>query len=510
MLRLYFLLILTLTLALTVFSADKYSRDDFPPGFIFGAATSAYQVEGAAREDGRTPSIWDTFSHGGGDVAVDEYHKYKEDVQLMAETGLEAYRFSISWSRLIPDGRGPLNPKGLEYYNNLINELISHGIQAHASLYNFDHPQSLEDEYGGWLSRNIVRDFTAYADVCFREFGDRVSSWSTINEPNVFAVGGYDQGTVPPGRCSYPFGNCSKGDSSTEPYLAAHNMLLAHSSTVRLYKNKYQSKQHGVIGITLYAFWLLPLSNSTEDINAAGRARDFFFGWILNPLVFGDYPEIMKKNAGLRLPVLANQESELVKGAFDFIGLIHYTTVYVMDSSKSLKLENRDFNADMAVALFFDQDGDVPFGLFSSEYPLRPWGLQGILEYFKQAYGNPPIYIHENGQVSPHISSLEDASRVEYLHAYIGSVLDAIRNGSDTRGYFVWSFLDVIEIFGGKESSYGLYFVDMDDPRLPRLPKKSAYWYSNFLKGGKVGSDGTFELEESLGESSSDAIVSVG
>ncbi|KAJ9187777.1 hypothetical protein P3X46_003197 [Hevea brasiliensis] len=478
------LLILTLNLALAVLSADNYSREDFPPVFVFGAATSAYQVEGAAHEDGRSPSVWDTFSHGGGDVAVDEYHRYKEDVQLMAETGLQAYRFSISWPRLIPNGRGPVNPKGLQYYNNLINELISHGIQALVSLYNYDHPQSLEDEYGGWISRNIVRDFTAYADVCFREFGDRVSSWSTINEPNIFAFG---------------------GDSSTEPYLAAHNMLLAHSSTVRLYKNKYQSKQNGVIGITLYAFWLLPLTNSTEDVTAAQRARDFFLGWFVNPLVFGDYPEIMKNNAGLRLPVLSNEESKLVKGAFDFIGLIHYYTVYIKDNSKSLKLENRDYSADMAVAIFFDQDEDVPFVLFPQEYPRRPWGLQGLLEYFKQAYGNPPIYIHENGQVGRHNMSLEDTSRVEYLHAYIGGLLDAIRNGSDTRGYFVWSFLDVFELLDGKGSSYGLYFVDLDDPSLTRLPKKSARWYSTFLKGGRVGSHGTIELEKTL-----DALVSEG
>ncbi|KAF2315007.1 hypothetical protein GH714_037519 [Hevea brasiliensis] len=512
MLRLYCLLILMLNLALPVLSVDTYSKEDFPPGFIFGAATSAYQVEGAAREDGRSPSVWDTFSRGGGDVAVDEYHKYKEDVQLMAETGLGAYRFSISWARLIPNGRGPVNPKGLRYYNNLINELISHGIQAHVLLYNYDHPQSLEDEYGGWLSRNIVRDFTAYADVCFREFGDRVSSWSTINEPNIFANGGYDQGVVPPGRCSYPFGlwNCSKGNSSTEPYLAAHNMLLAHASTVRLYKDRYQSKQNGVIGVTLYALWLVPLTNSTEDETAAQRAMDFLIGWFVNPLVFGDYPEVMKKNAGSRLPVLTDQESKLVKGAFDFLGLIHYTTVYIKDNSKILKTENRDFNADMAVTISFTQDEDDPFGLFPVEYPQRPWGLQGLLEYLKQAYGNPPVYIHENGQVSRRNSSLDDTSRVEYLHAYIGSLLDAIRNGSNTRGYFVWSFLDVFELLDGRGSSYGLYFVDLDDPSLRRLPKKSAHWYSHFLKGGRVSSSRTLELEKTFGDSSSETLVSIG
>ncbi|KDP28152.1 hypothetical protein JCGZ_13923 [Jatropha curcas] len=483
MIKLYYWLIIVLNLAAALCSAGKYSREDFPPGFVFGAATSAYQVEGAAKEDGRTPSVWDTFSNGGGDVAVDQYHKYKEDVKLMAETGLEGYRFSISWSRLIPNGRGPVNPKGLQYYNNLINELISHGIQAHVTLLNYDHPQALEDEYGGWISRKMVKDFTNYADVCFREFGDRVSTWTTINEPNIFAVGGYDQGITAPGRCSFPFGfNCSKGNSSYEPYLAGHHMLLAHASTVRLYRKKYQRKQDGTIGVNLYAFWLLPLTNSTEDVTATQRAIDFYFGWFLDPLVFGDYPEIMKKNVDSRLPVLTKQESKLVKGAFDFVGLIHYTTVYAKDNPDSLKFEYRDFGTDMAVTQLLDADN--PYSIFPEKLPIRPWGLQGVLEYIKQTYGNPAVYIHENGQVTPHNFSLEDTPRVEYLQAYIGGVLDAIRNGSDTRGYFVWSFLDVFELLGnGFGSSYGLYFVDVEDPDLRREAKQSAHWYSNFLKG---------------------------
>ncbi|XLS48456.1 hypothetical protein HN51_022814 [Arachis hypogaea] len=228
---------------------DGLRRDEYPPHFVFGASTSAYQVEGAANEDGRKPSIWDTFAHAGnanmykgdGDIACDQYHKYKEDVQLMKKMGLDAYRFSISWSRLIPDGRGPINQKGLQYYNNLINELISQGIQAHVTLYHWDLPQALEDEYGGWVNKKIVRDFTTYADACFREFGDRVKHWTTVNEGNAFVKGGYDLGYLPPQHCSPPsIYNCSKGDSSNEPYLATHNMLLAHASVARLYRNKYQ------------------------------------------------------------------------------------------------------------------------------------------------------------------------------------------------------------------------------------------------------------------------------
>lgn len=255
----FMLFILATSYQLISAATKEINRHDFPPGFIFGSATSAYQVEGAAFEDGRKASIFDTFAHSGfygeenGDVATDMYHRYKEDVQLMVETGLDAFRFSFSWSRLIPDGRGHVNPKGLQYYNNLINELISNGIQPHGTLMHLDLPQTLEDEYGGFLNRRIIEDFTAYADVCFREFGDRVPYWTTINEANIFIVGGYNNGNGPPGRCSFPFGqnNCTVGNSTTEPYIAAHNMLLAHASAAMLYKEKYQAKQQGHIGFSL-------------------------------------------------------------------------------------------------------------------------------------------------------------------------------------------------------------------------------------------------------------------
>ncbi|XWS31721.1 hypothetical protein CRYUN_Cryun23aG0100300 [Craigia yunnanensis] len=394
----FLLIIVLLNLAAAVLCADKYSRYDFPPGFVFGSATSAYQVEGAASKDGRTPSIWDTFAHSGcpgpkvsvsefkgyangatGDVAVDQYHKYKEDVKLMAEMGLDAYRFSISWSRLIPNGRGPLNPKGVQYYNNLISELISHGIQPHVTLNNADLPQALEDEYGGWINGRIVKDFTAYADGCFREFGDRVSNWITVNEPNVFAIGGYDQGIIPPRHCSSPFGiNCTRGNSSSEPYIAVHNILLAHASAARLYKRKYQEKHNGFIGISIYTLGAVPNTNSTEDAMAAQRMNDFYIGWIANPLVFGDYPDSMKKLIGSRIPTFTNHESELVRGSFDFFGVIHYTTCYVQDDPVSLVSKQRDFNQDVAAKIMNIED------IFSnSEYPILPWGLQGVLEYIK-------------------------------------------------------------------------------------------------------------------------------
>ncbi|PHT38650.1 Beta-glucosidase 1 [Capsicum baccatum] len=486
-----------------VSGVDDVRRTDFPDTFVFGAGSSAYQVEGAAFEDGRTPSIWDTFAHAGiygganADVSCDAYHKYKEDVKLMADMGLEGYRFSISWSRLIPNGRGLINARGLQYYNNLIDELLSHGIQPHATLCHSDIPQALQDEYGGWMSRKIIDDFAAYADVCFKEFGDRVLYWTTLNEVNVFTVGGYDSGLTPPNHCSPPFGikSCSTGNSSTEPYIVAHNILLAHSAAVRLYRGKYKSTQHGFVGLNLFAYRPLPYTNETADIIAVQRVYDFYVGWFANPLMSGDYPDIMKKNVGSRLPKFTREESTQVKGAIDFIALNHYQTVHVKDSSSSLDSKIRDYNDDGAFEIIYT-DEDSPPGQI--EYPVTQPGLGDILEYLKQAYGNPPIYIHENGQLTRRNATLNDTSRVEYLQAYIGNLLDAMRNGSNVKGYFTWSFLDCFELFDAYGSAFGLYYVDLDDKDLTRYPKFSAHWYSNFLKGKDSKHTALVDIEDKL------------
>ncbi|VVA89762.1 unnamed protein product [Arabis nemorensis] len=483
------LVVLAFTSVLSL--VEAYSRTDFPPDFVFGSGTSAYQVEGAADEDGRTPSIWDVFAHAGhsgqatGDVACDQYHKYKEDVKLMKDIGLEAYRFSISWSRLLPSGRGPVNPKGLQYYNNLIDELITHGIEPHVTLHHFDLPQALQDEYGGWLSQESVRDFTDYADTCFKEFGDRVTQWTTITEANVFSLGGYDQGITPPGRCSPPFGlNCTKGNSSIEPYIAVHNLLLAHASATNLYKKQYKDKQNGAVGISVYTYGTVPLTNSVEDKQAAARLNDFLIGWIMHPLVFGDYPETMKTIVGSRLPAFTADESEQVKGAFDFFGVINYMAIYVKDNSSSQTQNLHDFTTDMAVIMILYGNTS-----FTSEYANTPWSLQQVLLYIKETYDNPPIYIAENGlHKTPQIhktpqTSLEDTTRVQYLSSHIEAVLQSLRKGSNVKGYFQWSLLDLFELFRGYEMTYGLYYVDYKDPYLTRYPKLSAHWYSSFLMG---------------------------
>ncbi|XP_024010062.1 beta-glucosidase 3 [Eutrema salsugineum] len=474
-----------ITIFLALYSgrcSDVYSRNDFPEGFVFGSALSAFQWEGAVDEDGKMPSIWDTFVHSNAgptrDIACDGYHRYKEDVRLMYDMGLDAFRLSISWSRLVPSGRGPVNPKGLRFYKNLINEFRRHGIEPHVTLYHNDLPQALEDEYGGWIDRKIIDDFTAFADVCFREFGKEVKFWSTINEPNMLAMGGYDWGFVPPVHCSPPFGmvNCSRGNSSTEPYIALHNMLLAHASTMRLYKQKYKDKQNGSLGITCFAYWMVPLTSSEENKIATQRAKDFYLGWVLHPLVFGDYPDVMKRIVGKRLPSFSKEESDLVKDSFDFLGVIHYTTMYIAHLSHS---HHEDYVSDMSVLM-------SPFGNSTLvKFDVLPWGLEGVLEYIKHNYGNPPVYILENGRPTNHHSSLNDMGRVEYLHAYIAAVLKSVRNGSETRGYFQWSFMDLYE-FVNYNYTYGLYHVDFSDPERQRSPKTSAFWYSAFLKGSNV------------------------
>ncbi|XP_020150990.1 beta-glucosidase 2 [Aegilops tauschii subsp. strangulata] len=465
-----------------------FTRSDFPREFVFGAGTSAYQYEGAVAEDGRSPSSWDTFTHAGkmadkstGDVAADGYHKYMEDVKLMFETGLEAYRFSISWSRLIPNGRGAVNPKGLEYYNNLIDELVNHGIQVHITLHHVDLPQILEDQYGGWLSPKIVEDFTAYADVCFREFGNRVASWTTIDEINIGVIGSYDSALFPPGRCSDPFGvtKCTTGDSSIEPYIAAKNALMAHASVFSLYREKYQHKQKGIVGINIYSYWSYPLTNATVDLEATQRCKDFLYGWILGPLVFGDYPQVMKKNVGSRLPPFTKVQSELIKGSLDFIGINHYFSVYVND--RPLDTGVRDYKADMSVNSRGSRT-DPPAGQGPpTDAPSDPKGLQLALEYLKETYGNLPIYVQENGMGSAD-DSLDDTGRIGYLSSYMGSTLKAMRNGANVRGYFAWAFMDLFELLSGYQSRYGLYRVNFTDERRPREARLSARWYSGFLK----------------------------
>ncbi|WJX66916.1 Beta-glucosidase 12 [Trifolium repens] len=475
------------------------NRNSFPEGFIFGTASSAYQYEGAANVGGRGPSIWDAFTHNypgkiedrsNGDVAIDEYHRYKEDVELMKDINMDAYRFSISWSRILPKGRldGGVNKEGIKYYNNLINELLAKGLQPFVTLFHWDLPQTLEEEYSGFLSPNIVNDFRDYAELCFKLFGDRVKHWITLNEPWSFAKHAYAEGIFAPGRCSPWLNlNCTGGDSATEPYIVAHNQLLAHALAVNVYKTKYQASQKGKIGITLVSDWVMPLYDTELDHQAAQRAMDFIFGWFMDPLTFGDYPSSMRSLVGSRLPKFSTYQAKLVRGSFDFIGVNYYTSTYATNAPE-LSDAMPSYTTDPLVILTQERNG-IPIGPTAASFwmAIYPKGIRELLLYTKTKYNNPLIYITENGMDElddPTLSlekALEDKIRVDYYYNHLYYLQTAIEDGVNVKGYFAWSLIDNFEWSSGYTMRFGLYFVDYNNG-IKRYPKMSAIWFKNFLQ----------------------------
>ncbi|KAH9708069.1 Beta-glucosidase 40 [Citrus sinensis] len=436
--------------------SSQINRASFPKGFVFGTASSAFQYEGAVKEDGRGPTVWDTFSHTFGkildnsnaDVAVDQYHRYPEDVQLMKDMGMDAYRFSIAWSRIFPNGTGQINQAGVDHYNKLIDALLAKGIEPYVTLYHWDLPQALDDKYKGWLDRQIINDFATYAETCFQKFGDRVKHWITFNEPHTFTIQGYDVGLQAPGRCSillHLF--CRAGNSATEPYIVAHNALLTHAKVADIYRKKYKAKQGGSLGIAFDVIWYESASNSTEDAEATQRAQDFQLGWFLDPLMFGDYPSSMRNRVGSRLPRFTSSEAALLKGSLDFANSIW---LYIV-----------------------------------------PRGMRSLMNYIKQKYRNPTVIITENGmddpnnRFTPTKEALKDDKRIKYHNDYLTNLLAAIKeDGCNVKGYFVWSLLDNWEWAAGYTSRFGLYFVDYKDNQ-KRYPKNSVQWFKNFLNSTK-------------------------
>ncbi|XP_024992523.1 beta-glucosidase 12-like [Cynara cardunculus var. scolymus] len=473
-----------------------FNRTAFPSDFVFGAASAAYQYEGAAFEGGKGPSIWDTFSHqfsgkiingDNGDVADDFYHRYKDDVKLMDDIGLDAFRFSISWARVIPSGKlsGGVNKEGVAFYNNVINELLSKGIKPFVTIYHWDLPQALQDEYGGFLHPQIMKDFQDFAELCFKEFGDRVKHWITMNEPYVFIVNGYEMGALAPGRCSSWMNNsCPAGNSATEPYIVAHYMLLCHALTVKLYKQKYQASQKGVIGITLVSHWFIPYSPRKANKKAAQRALDFMLGWFMDPLAFGEYPQSVRHLVQGRLPKFSPEESKLVKGSFDFIGINYYTSNYAADIPSANTIHFSP-STDGRTNLTAYRNGR-PIGTPSdvSIFFVYPKGLCDLLVYMKEKYNSPTIYITENGYgdadngIVKH--GVNDTARVSFYYRHILAVKDAMKKGVNVKGYFPWSFLDTYEWGSGYSQRFGIVYVDYKND-ITRYPKNSAMWLKKFL-----------------------------
>uniref|UniRef100_A0A0D9W750 4-hydroxy-7-methoxy-3-oxo-3,4-dihydro-2H-1,4-benzoxazin-2-yl glucosidebeta-D-glucosidase n=1 Tax=Leersia perrieri TaxID=77586 RepID=A0A0D9W750_9ORYZ len=440
-------------------------RGLFPPGFLFGTSTSAYQVEGGYLEGNKGLSNWDVFTHkqgtivdgSNGDTADDHYHHYMEDIELMHSLGVNSYRFSISWARILPreQGRfGDVNPDGVAFYSSLIDNLLQ-------------------------------------KEICFKMFGDRVKFWATFNQPNLFIKFSYMVGWYSPGRCSEPFGNCKSGNSSIEPYIAGHNIILSHANAVSIYRNKYQGKQGGQIGIALCIIWYEPFRNTTADILAVKRALSFSAPWFLDPILLGDYPREMREVLGGRLPKFTSKQKKRLEATkLDFIGLNHYTTCYVKDCIFS-QCEIDPINGDARVFSLVERDG-VPIGKETGSpffYDV-PRGMEEAVMYYKQRYNNTPTYIPENGYSQASNSSMtakdftNDTRRINYISGYLTSLASAIRKGADVRGYFVWSLLDDFEWNSGYTSRFGLYHVDYKT--LKRTPKLSADWYRKFLMGSPL------------------------
>ncbi|XP_076899248.1 beta-glucosidase 18-like isoform X1 [Bidens hawaiensis] len=491
---------------------DPIKRSDFPPGFLFGAAISAYQIEGAYLEDGKSLSNWDEFCHSkgcsedgeNGDVADDHYHLFMQDIELMHSLGLKAYRFSISWTRILPRGRfGEVNPLGIMFYNKIINNLILKGIEPFVTIYHNDFPQELKEKYGSWLDPQMQDDFIHFTETCFKSFGDRVKYWITINEPNLLAEMSYERGIYPPNHCSQPFGNCLAGNSDVEPLYVMHNMLLAHGKAAKLYHDNFQPTQGGLIGIVSNCFMFEPLTDSYLDKKAAGRAMLFYVGWAVDPPIFGDYPQEMREYHGNELPTFSQEEKEFMKNSIDFIGINHYSALYAKDCANS----SCTGTANRAIKGFVEITGEhngVPIGDRTSIDRLFvvPRGMEEIVNYMKTRYNNTPMFITENGYSSPNVQDVqvEDIvnafKRIEFHQKYLASLADAIRNGADVRGYFVWSLMDNYEWSLGYNFRFGLHHVDRKT--FDRIPKLSAKWYQEFLKNNSLVDHSVIRSHKSL------------
>ncbi|CAN1856465.1 Beta-glucosidase 44 [Linum perenne] len=392
--------------------AGGLSRKSFPTGFLFGTATSAYQVEGMASKEGRGPSIWDYF------------------IQQK------------------PDGTGKVNEKGVAYYNRLIDYMLEKGITPYANLYHYDMPLALEKRYMGLLNRQVVKDYADYAEFCFRTFGDRVKNWMTFNEPRVTAALGYDNGIFAPGRCSKSYGNCTEGNSGTEPYIVAHNLILAHAEAVQRYREKF-----------------------------------------LHPIVYGEYPKTMQEILGNRLPKFTKEEGKMVKGSFDYIGINQYTAYYMYDPHQKNQPKELGYQQDWNAGFAFAKNG-VPIGPRQAHsYWLYnvPWGLYKCLMYVKERYGNPTVILSENGMDQPGNVTfpevLRDTVRVNYYKGYLQQLQKAVDDGANVVGYFAWSLLDNFEWLSGYTSRFGIVYVDYGN--LKRYPKMSAYWFQKMLDRSK-------------------------
>ena len=446
----------------------------FPAGFRWGTATASFQIEGGAEHRGRT--IWDEFCgtpgkvHEGhtGAVACNHYHRFRDDVRLLADLGARYYRFSVSWARLFPRD-GELSAAGVQFYTDLVAELRQAGIAPVVTLYHWDLPVWVQEKCGGWAGDGgVVQEFEVYARAVFEALGDSVEEWITINEPWCVAVLGYEVGEHAPGETDSP---------GRKVYVAAHNLLLAHARAVRVYRAEFAAKQKGVIGITLNADWAEP-----GDAAAARRDMEFSLGWFAHPVYFGDYPRCMRDEVGDRLPAFSAAEKAELRGSSDFFGLNHYSTHYT--TGLRAKGSHTDFWNDKRTEESHDDKWDVT----DMGWPIVPRGFAKLLKHVSDTYTpKGGIIVTENGLAAPEATTdamKADTMRISYYERYIGAMHEAIQQGADVRGYMLWSFLDNFEWAHGYSKRFGLYRVDYDT--LERTPKPAVEWYKKVIKENAV------------------------
>ncbi|XP_072400072.1 myrosinase 1-like [Diabrotica undecimpunctata] len=457
----------------------------FPENFMFGVATSAYQVEGAWNVDGRTPSIWDNMTHenpaftpdrSNGDVACLSYYKYKEDVQILKAMGVKHYRFSISWTRILPTGfPDQINEAGITYYRNLINELRDNGIEPLVTISHWDLPLTLE-KLGGFQNPDIQNWFPNYARVLFQNFGEQVKYWITFNEPRQTCMGGYGYGYYPPAVHS----------EGLLEYTCAHNLLRAHARAWHVYDKEFRPTQKGKISIVVDTSAYVPASDSEEDKIAADTKFQFELGWYANPVHFGDYPDIMKSRVAersrgegrsqSRLPEFTEEEKALLKGTADFFAFNTYSANLVQHMDDPPIYNPPSKWQDIGVNDF--QPSEWANSTQPSWFKIAPWTMRILLNWIKDHYENPDILITENG-----LCTDDDNKRINYIRDYLSYIRDAmVEDGVKVIGYTVWSIMDNFEWQLGYTQKYGLYEVDFNDPNRPRTARPSAEFYTKVCK----------------------------
>ncbi|KAL9115932.1 MAG: hypothetical protein Q9227_000300 [Pyrenula ochraceoflavens] len=460
-----------------------------PSDFLWGYATASYQIEGAIKEDGRGPSIWDTFCEipgkiadgSSGEIACDSYHRTHEDIELLKKCGTQAYRFSLSWSRIIPLGgrNDPINEKGLAFYVKFVDDLLAAGITPMITLFHWDLPDELDKRYGGLLNKEeFVADYSNYARVVFKAMGSKVKHWITFNEPWCSSILGYSVGLFAPGRTS-DRSKSAVGDSSREPWIVGHNILVAHGSAVKIYREEFKAKDGGEIGITLNGDWVEPWDPSNPaDVEACERKLEFAISWFADPIYLGKYPDSMIKQLGDRLPQWTPEDIALVKGSNDFYGMNHYCANYI--KAKTGPADPNDHAGNLE--LLMENKAGESIGPETQSVWLRPYpiGFRYLMVWLSKRYGYPKIIVTENGTSLkgendlPLEKLLDDEFRAEYFRGYIGATADAFtKDGVNVRGYMAWSLMDNFEWAEGYETRFGVTYVDYKGGQ-KRHPKKSA------------------------------------